>query len=170
MTGQNSQNMKKGMFPYFLLLIIGLSIMFFYNMSSENNKELTYNEFNKALSKNNVKEVVITPSTSAYTYQITGKLKDAKQGQTFSVKTPLSDTVINKIVDASEEKDFKIVSKSDPSANHWVVFLVNIAPTILLIGLAFWFFTKQLNGQKGSMDFGRSRAKLSEDGGQVESG
>lgn len=167
MTGQNSQNMKKGMFPYVLLLAIGLSIMFFYSMTSGTNKELTYNEFNNALSKNNVEEVVITPSTSAYTYQITGKLKDAKEGETFSVKTPLSDTVINKIVAASEEKDFKIVSKSDPSSNAWITFLLNIAPTLLLIGLAFWFFTKQLNGQKGSMDFGRSKAKLDPDKGKV---
>ena len=43
MTGQNSQNMKKGMFPYVLLLAIGLSIMFFYSMTSVTNKELTYN-------------------------------------------------------------------------------------------------------------------------------
>lgn len=167
MTGQNSQNMKKGMFPYFLLLAIGLSILFFYSMTSGTNKELTYNEFNKALSKNNIEEVIITPSTAAYTYQINGKLKDAKEGETFSVKTPLSDTVIKKIIDASDEKDFKIVSKADPSASPWLSFLINVAPTILLIGLAFWFFTKQLNGQKGSMDFGRSKAKLNPDKGRI---
>ena len=168
MTGQiNNQNMKKGMFPYFLLLVIGLSIMFFYSMTDGSNKELTYNEFNKALNKNNVEEVVITPSTAAYTYQITGKLKDAKKGETFTVKTPLSDTVIEKIVASSEEKDFKIISKSDPSASTWVVFLLNVAPYILLMGLAFWFFTRQLGGQKGSMDFGRSKAKLNPDKGKV---
>ena len=167
MTAQANQNMKKGMFPYFLLLAIGLSILLFYNMTSGNNKELTYNEFNKALNKNNIKEVVITPSTAAYTYQITGKLKDAKNGETFSVRTPLSDTVINKIVAASEEKDFKIVSKSDPSASTWYVFLLEIAPYILLFGVVFWFFTKQLGGQKGSMDFGRSKAKLNPDNGKV---
>ncbi len=167
MTIQSNQNMKKGMFPYVLLLVIGLSILFFYSMTSGTNKELTYNEFNKALSNNNVEEVVITPSTSAYTYQITGKLKDAKEGETFSVKTPLSDTVINKIVAASEEKDFKIVSKSDPSASTWYVFLLNVAPYLLLIGVAFWFFTKQLNSQKGSMDFGRSKAKLNPDNGKI---
>lgn len=167
MTVQSNQNMKKGMLPYVLLLVIGLSILFFYSMTSGTNKELTYNEFNKALSNNNVEEVVITPSTSAYTYQITGKLKDAKEGETFSVKTPLSDTVINKIVAASEEKDFKIVSKSDPSASTWYVFLLNVAPYLLLIGVAFWFFTKQLNSQKGSMDFGRSKAKLNPDNGKI---
>ena len=168
MTGQvNKQNMKKGMFPYFLLLVIGLAIMFFYYMADDSNKKLTYNEFNKALKENNVKEVIITPSTSAYTYQITGKLKDAKKGQTFTVTTPLSDTVINKIVAASEEKDFKIVSEADPSSSTWLVFLVSVAPYVILIGGAFWLFTKQLGGQKGSMDFGRSRAKLNPDTGKV---
>ncbi len=167
MMNQNNQNMKRGMVPYFLLLVIGLSLLIFYNMTNNINKELTYNEFNNALNKNNVEEIVITPSSAAYTYQIKGKLKDAKDGETFTVKTPLSDTVINKIVKSSEEKDFKIISKSDPSANGWVAFLINVAPTLLLIGLAFWFFTKQLNGQKGSMDFGRSKAKLNPDNGRV---
>ena len=164
---QNNQNMKKGMFPYVMLLVIGLAIMFLYNMTNDMNKELTYNEFNKALNKNNIKEVVITPSTQAYTYQLTGTLRDAKKGETFSVKTPLSDTVIKQIVSASEKKDFKIVSKSDPTSSTWFMFLTNILPYIVLIGIAFWFFTKQLGGQKGSMDFGRSRAKLNPDNGKV---
>lgn len=164
---QNNQNLKKGMFPYTMLLVIGLAILFFYNMTNNLNKELTYNEFNKALSKNNVEKVVITPSTSAYTYQLSGTLRDAKKGETFTVKTPLSDTVIDKIVKASEKKDFKIVSKSDPTSSAWYVFLMNILPYIILIGIAFWFFTRQLGGQKGSMDFGRSRAKLNPDKGKV---
>ncbi len=164
---QNNQNMKKGMFPYLMLLVIGIAIMIFYNMTNDMNKELTYNEFNKALSKNNIKEVVITPSTAAYTYQLNGTLRDAKQGETFSVKTPLSDTVIQDIVKASEEKDFKIISKSDPTSSTWYIFLMNVLPYIILIGLAFWFFTRQLGGQKGSMDFGRSKAKLNPDKGKV---
>ncbi len=164
---QNNQNLKKGMFPYAMLLVIGLAILFFYNMTNNLNKKLTYNEFNKALSKNNVEKVVITPSTAAYTYQLSGTLRDAKKGETFSVKTPLSDTVIEKIIKASEEKDFEIVSKSDPTSSAWYVFLMNILPYIILIGIAFWFFTKQLGGQKGSMDFGRSRAKLNPDKGKV---
>ncbi len=167
MIQKNNQEMKKGMFPYVLLLVIGIAIMFFYSTSNNNTKQLTYNQFNKALNKNNIKEVVITPSTDAYTYQITGKLRNAKKGETFVVKTPLSDTVIKKIVNASEKKDFKIVSKSDPSSSTWFVFLVNVAPYLILIGIAFWFFTKQLGGQKGSMDFGRSRAKLNPDKGKV---
>ena len=167
MIQKNNQEMKKGMFPYVLLLVIGIAIMFFYSTSNNNTKQLTYNQFNKALNKNNIKEVVITPSTDAYTYQITGKLRDAKKGETFVVKTPLSDTVIKKIVNASEKKDFKIVSKYDPSSSTWFVFLVNVAPYLILIGIAFWFFTKQLGGQKGSMDFGRSRAKLNPDRGKV---
>ena len=75
MIQKNNQEMKKGMFPYVLLLVIGIAIMFFYSTSNNNTKQLTYNQFNKALNKNNIKEVVITPSTDAYTYQITGKLR-----------------------------------------------------------------------------------------------
>ncbi len=167
MTQQSNQNMKKGMFPYVLLLFIGIAILLFYNYGNNTNKVLTYNEFNKSLSKNEIKEITITPSTAAYTYQINGVMKDAKDGETFSLKTPLSDAVIEKIIASSEEKDFKIVSKSDPTSSTWYIFLVQVAPYLLLIGIAFWFFTKQLNGQKGSMDFGRSRAKLDPDKGKI---
>ncbi len=164
---QNNQNMKKGMFPYMLLLIIAIAIMLFYSISNNMNTELTYNEFINELNNNNIEKVVITPSTSAYTYQLTGTLKDAEDGETFSVTTPLSDTVIEQIVSQSEESDFTIVSESDPTSSTWYVFLMNILPYIILIGIAFWFFTKQLGGQKGSMDFGRSRAKLNPDKGKV---
>ncbi len=164
---QNSQNIKKSMFPYIMLLIIGISIMFFYNFMSDDTKTLTYNQFNKALNNNKIVEVVITPSTSSYTYEIEGKYKKANKKYKFRVKTPLTDSVIDKIVDASEEKDFKIVSKADPSSSTWFIFLVNVAPYMLLIGVAFWFFTRQLNGQKGALDFGRSKAKLNPDTGKI---
>ena len=39
---QNNQNLKKGMFPYAMLLVIGLALLFFYSMTNDMNKELTY--------------------------------------------------------------------------------------------------------------------------------
>ena len=164
---QNKQNFKKGFTPYFLLLIVGILLLSYFSTGNNVNKEISYNEFNFALKENKVKEITITPSTSAYTYEITGKLKGAKKGETFSVKTPLSDTVINKIVESNDENNFKIISKADPASSTWLSFILNIAPYILLFGLAFWFFTKQLGGQKGTMDFAGSKAKLNPEGNKV---
>ena len=78
---QNNQNMKKGMFPYMLLLVIGLFLLFTYNSAGNKIQELTYNQFNKALVENNVKKVSITPSTNAYTYQIRGELKKSDKSK-----------------------------------------------------------------------------------------
>ncbi|MEG2620506.1 MAG: ATP-dependent zinc metalloprotease FtsH [Bacilli bacterium] len=164
---QQKQDIKKGMVPYVLLLIIGILIMFFYSMMSNNTNELTYDEFSKALNKKEIKEITITPSTSAYTYELTGKLKGYEKGETFVVKTPLSDSIINKIIDASDENGFKVTAKADPASSTWLVFLLNVAPYLLLIGVAFWFFTRQVNNNKGSMDFGKSKAKLNADKGVV---
>ena len=164
---QNRQNFKKGFTPYFLLLIVGILLLGYFSTGDTVNKEISYNEFNKALKENNVKEITITPSTNAYTYEITGKLKDSKKGETFTVKTPLSDTVIDKIVESNDENNFKIISKADPASSTWLAFILNIAPYILLFGLAFWFFTKQLGGQKGTMDFAGSKAKLNPEGNKV---
>ena len=168
---QNNQNLKKGMFPYTLLLIIGLVILIFYSSVGNTTKTLSYDKFNKALDKGEVKEVVITPNASGYTYQISGFLKNKKDekkaGTAFTVKAPLSDTVIEKIVESSKENNVKITSKSDPAASTWFVFLVNVLPYVILIGAAFWFFTRQLNSQKGSFDFARSKAKLVDEKGKV---
>ena len=51
---QNNQNIKKGAFPYALLLFIGLALLLFYKSLNKNNKVVTYNEFNKALNNNKV--------------------------------------------------------------------------------------------------------------------
>ena len=78
---QNKQNFKKGFTPYFLLLFVGILLLSYFSTGNNVNKEISYNEFNSALKENKVKEITITPSTSAYTYEITGKLKGAKKGE-----------------------------------------------------------------------------------------
>ncbi len=167
---QNNQNMKKGMFPYMLLLVIGLFLLFTYNSAGNKIQELTYNQFNKALVENNVKKVSITPSTNAYTYQIRGELKKSDKSKSFIVSTPLSDSVIEKITKYSDKNNFIVISNSDPKSSIWYG-LLDMLPTLLLfgglIGASYWLVTKQLNSQKGSMDFGKSRAKLNPDKGIV---
>ena len=170
MKQQNSDNFKKSFFPYLLLLAIGVTILIIHGTNTISYKELTYSDFNKNLINNNIKEVVITPSTNAYTYQIRGSLRDAKSNEVFVVRTPLSDTVISKITEYSETNNFKVTSNVDPKSS-FLSGLLDVLPSILLfgglIGLSFWVVNKQLGSAKGSMDFGKSRARLNPDTGKV---
>ena len=63
----------------------------------------------------------------------------------------------------SSALNYKLITNSDPESSSVLLILINVVPYILLIGGIFFLFTKQMNGAGKSMDFGKSRAKLSSD-------
>lgn len=79
----------------------------------------------------------------------------------------MSEEVMKKIVDASETQNFKMEAKADPESSSLLIILVNILPFVVVIGFAFFFFNRQMAGNKSSMDFGKSKAKLSTDNNKV---
>ena len=74
---------------------------------------------------------------------------------------------MKKIVKASDNQDFKLTVVPDPDSSSLLYILVNILPIVLLVGVAFWFFNKQMASNKGSLDFGKSRARLNSDTNKV---
>jgi len=128
---------------------------------------LTYNDFIEAVDKGEVKDVTITPESNAGVYQLTGTMKDYKEEETFFLRVPYSSETMAIIYDAQKEQDFTLTTKADPNSSMLLTFLVNVLPMLLLIGFAFYFITKQMGGANKSMDFGRSRAKLSDNKNKV---
>ena len=63
----------------------------------------------------------------------------------------------------SSALSYKLITNSDPESSSVLLILINVVPYVLLIGGIFFLFTKQMNGAGKSMDFGKSRAKLSSD-------
>ena len=164
MQTKNSNSIKKGLIPYILLFIIGVAILSFYNFFDVKVNKLTYSEFEKKLNKGEIKELIIIPSRNASTYEIKGALKDYKAEESFIVKAPLSEEVVTRILKANDKNNFKIKTLDDPDSSTLLAILVNVLPYLLLFGAIFWFFTRQLGGNNKSMDFGRSKAKLSQEG------
>ena len=76
---------------------------------------------------------------------------------------PLSDEVMKKIVEASDNQEFKLEVEPDPDSSTLLLVVVNVLPLVLLVGVAFWFLNRQLAGNKSSLDFGKSKARLSSD-------
>ena len=160
----NNKAVKKGLFPYvFLFCFIIVCLLIFNNFNTTVN-ELTYDEFIKELENNEITELNIIPKISSDTYEVTGKLKDYKETETFILTLPKSDEFISKITNAADEDEFTLTIQEDPNSSEWLAFIIEIVPLALLVGATFWLFTRQIGGNNKSMDFGKSRAKLLEEG------
>ena len=160
----NNKTVKKGLFPYvFLFCFIIVCLLIFQNFNTTVNN-FTYDEFIKELDSNEIKELNIVPKTRSETYEITGKLKDYDENETFTLTLPKSDEFISKITDAADKNKFTLNVERDPESSEWLAVLTEIIPLAILVGATFWLFTRQIGGNNKSMDFGKSRAKLLEEG------
>ena len=158
---------KKGLLPYLFLFIIMLGVFYAFNVLNKDIHELTYDQFVEQLDKGKVKELELVARGNGYTYEARGTLRGYKENESFYARLPLSDEVMRKIIDASDNQEFKLTVKPDPDASSLLIILVNVVPILLFIAIAFWFFNKQLAGNRNSLDFGKSRAKLVSDDNQV---
>ena len=163
----DKKTVKRGLLPYLFISLIIIGIFYFVNVMNTNVKVLTYNEFINELKEANVKELEIVTRGSAYTYEVRGTLKNAKDDETFFAKLPLSEEVMKKIIEASDGQEFKLEVKADPDSSTLLLVVVNVLPFVIFIVAAFWLFSRQLSGNKSSLDFGKSRAKLNPDSNKV---
>lgn len=163
----NKKVNTKQTIPYIMLIAIIAVVLIMFSFSGSTVKELTYDELITEFSKGNVTEIVTSERSAAGYYQITGKLKNYKKGEYFSTKAPLSETVTETLTTYYTTNDFKWTVEKNPENNNWVAILINVVPMVIIVGGTIILFTKLSGSNKNSMDFGRSRAKLSEDGGKV---
>lgn len=146
--------------PYVFLLIFIIGCMLLVNLQGSVVKELNASEFMTALEENKIEEITIINKVRSKNYEITGKLKDYKENESFKLYLPVSEEFMKKIVAAEEEQSFKLVVERDSDTSAWYA-LLEYVPTILLAGVMIWLFTRQLSSSGGkSMDFGRSKAVL----------
>ena len=158
---------KKGLMPYLLLIIATLFIVFSTGLFGGKINILSYSEFEKNLKEGKITELKLVPRGSASIYEVTGKLDGYKENETFYAKLPLSETIMERIIAEKDKKNFEINAESDPDASALLQFAINVLPMIILVGGALYFFSRQMGSSSKSLDFGKSRAKLSEDNGKV---
>ena len=163
----DKKTIKKGLLPYLFIFVIMLGVFYFYTVAGQKVNDLTYDKFIEKLNKEEITELTIVTRGSGYVYDVSGKLEGYKKNESFESTLPLSDEVMKKIVKASDNQDFKLTVVPDPDSSSLLSILVNILPIVLLVGVAFWFFNKQMASNKGSLDFGKSRARLNSDTNKV---
>ncbi len=161
------KTVKRGLLPYLFIALVILGIFYVFNVMNKDVKVLTYDEFVEKLEAGKVTELELVTRGSAYTYEATGKLTGYEDNETFFARLPLSDEVMKKIVAASDAQEFKFTTTPDPDSSSFLLILINVLPIVILIAGAFWLFNRQMAGNKSSMDFGKSKARLNSDSNKV---
>ena len=163
----NKNTVKRGLLPYVILLVLIFGIYYVYAVMNQKVNVLRYQEFSDALTNAQVTEMTITPRSSAGVYEMEGSLADYDDNETFFARVPMSDEIIRQVLAASEQYDFELVTEQDPESSPWLLILINVVPLVILIGGALWIFSRQMGSNNKSMDFGRSKARLSTDQNKV---
>ena len=160
-------NAVKNFFPYLVLFIIIIATFFILNLGGKKVNELTTGELLTALEQKEVTEITIMPKSSESVYYVTGKLEGYKDNETFTSR--VVEAEISNILTLTEENEIKeYETESDPGTSPVLYIIVNILPLVLLIVISYILFSKLASSNKGSMDFGKSRAKLSDDKHQAK--
>ncbi len=163
----NKNALKKGILPYLFLVLIIFGVYYLFNVLNQKQNVLTYKELTTALVEGKVEEMAITPRERAVVYEITGKLKGYEENETFFIRVPLTDSVVKNILETGSNNEFKLTTNVDPESSTFLWVVANILPMVVILGLGFFFLTRQMNGANKSMDFGKSRARLSNDVNKV---
>ena len=160
----NKKDIKKSLIPYAFLLIFVLVCLILFKTFNYTVNEFTYDEFIKNLNGGKITELTITPKVRTNTYELSGKLDDYEDNESFILYLPYSDEFISKITAVEETtNNFKLTVKNDPEASTWLAVFTEIVPILAIAGVTIWIFTRQLGSGNKSMDFGKSRAKLVEE-------
>ena len=153
--------------PYFILLVVIAVIFVLFNMGNVENHELTYKELLEEFASGKVTEVTVSQRTNDAEIVIVGKLDGYKDNEYFRTEAPLSESSYDTISEYQKLYGFEYTVKKNSENSSWLVIFVNVVPVLLILGGCMFLFSRLNRSNNSSMDFGRSRAKLSEDGGKV---
>ena len=163
---RNNQNTIKNLFPYLILVVVIFAVLSFLNLGGTLTHDITTGELIKEMGNKNVTEITITPSSEESVYYVEGKLSEYKDNEKF--KATVVEAEVENITKYADANNLKVYETNpDPGSISWIYILVNVVPLVVLVGASYFIFIKMANSNKGSMDFGKSRAKLSSDGGKV---
>ena len=160
-------NAVRNFFPYLVLFIIIIATFLILNMGGRRVNELTTGELLTALEKDEVTEITIMPKSSESVYYISGKLEGYAENESFETRV-IEAEVANILTLAEENEIAEYETESDPGSSPVLYIIVNVLPLVLLIVISYILFSKLASSNKGSMDFGKSRAKLSDDKHQAK--
>ena len=163
----NKKVVKKSIFSYVLLALVIFGVIYFFTVLNKKVNELSYSELIKSMDKKQITELKITPNNSAGVYELTGKMKNYDDNESFKASAPLADETIKELYEGRNNYGFEVKASADPSSSIFLSFILNVLPLFLIVGIGFYFITRQMGAANKSMDFGKSRARLTSDKDKV---
>ena len=145
----NKKVVKRGLFPYLFLAVFLFFMYLLVGTMNTKVNELTYGEFMEAVEDKEIKEINVVPNSQSSVYIIRGKLKDYAENETFSFNMPMTNETMVKLLDAEDKAGFKLTTSTDPSSSPFLLFLINILPMVIIVGVGFYLITKQMGSGAG---------------------
>ena len=161
------KNNYKQFVPYVVLIVVIAVILLVFGLGNNKPHDITYNELLQYLSENKVTEITTSERKNDGVLYITGKLNDYQNNEYFTVNVPNTEVTNETIAKYQQTNEFKWEVEKDPGNAAWLSILVNVVPIVIIVGATIYLFKSMSKGNSSSIDFGKSRAKLSEDGGKV---
>jgi cell division protease FtsH len=152
----------RGLLPWIIIILAVATVYQFFAMKSERVAKIPYWKFNELLAKGIVTEIVLQEN------KITGELSkeartegDAKPFTKFKTQAPVVDSeFVKKLEDAGVKVD------TQDSKSLWFTILVSVGPYVLLFAFFIWLFRRMQSPNNKAMQFGKSRARLFDEGKQ----
>ncbi|NMA50550.1 MAG: ATP-dependent zinc metalloprotease FtsH [Mollicutes bacterium] len=114
------------------------------------------------LEANKVTNIAITPKSGESVYYVTGRLESYAKNESF--KALVVPEEVKRITEYISENNIeKYDTYKDPGASPLLYITANVLPLFVLVGLSYILFSKLASSNRSSMDFGRNKAKLSDD-------
>jgi membrane protease FtsH catalytic subunit (EC 3.4.24.-) len=145
--------LAKNLAVWVLIFVVTIILIRFVNQPTQQQiKNLSFSEFIQAVNNEQVKSVEIKGN------EISGVTKNNEKFATYAPEDPeLVKTLLAKNVD--------ITAKSKEEDSIWRSILITWAPLLIIFVLWWVFFTRQMQSGAGkAMSFGRSRARLLNEG------
>ena len=153
--------------PYLILAVVVLGVLLYTNMTKYKVHELSTGEFMNYINEEKVTELTITPKGGESVYEINGKIEGYGEFETFITRVIPEDILT--VTEYARDNDLELYENAkDPGGNALLYILSTFLPLAITVLIVIFLFNKLTSSNKNSMDFGKSRAKLSEDGGTVK--
>ncbi len=133
------------------------------NNTNPKTKEISLDQFIVAFEGGKVTELTIQPDQMVY--EVKGKMKGYKEGETFVTNIFQNDEALIKDIRAYVvENPVNAKLLKAPETSAWVSFFTGLVPFIIIF-ILFFFLLNQAQGGGGGrvMNFGKSKAKLHSD-------
>ena len=159
----NIQNNKaKNSMPYIILFSVVIFVLIVLQFQGNKVNTLTTGELLNELKQNNVTEITVTPNSGESVYYVEGKLEDYKDNESFKAKI-ISEEITSVTAYVAKNKIAEYDTNSDPGSSTFLYIVINVLPFVLTLGIGYILVKKLSMSNKNSVDFGRSRARLSND-------